>query len=248
MNKILALWSTFRATSTAFECMMRERGDFVVFHEPFGLSFYNSEERRNTNRYPDAEIKAENNYEATRQRLLDIAKKQQVFIKDMPCYISHLIQPGFVAEFENTFLVRDPAKMLLSLHYRWPDFTLEETGYEPLYRYFMMAQKISGKTPILIDADDLLNDPDSTVKAYCNAVGIPFIPEALSWEPKSRPEINHWQSGVWHSSLNTSNGLRDRKHKEINYGTVEDNDRLKQAYEYCLPYYQKLYEHRLRIE
>ncbi|MGK7923511.1 MAG: sulfotransferase family protein, partial [Trichodesmium sp.] len=136
MSKILALWSTFRATSTAFECMMRERGDLVVFHEPFGLSFYNSEERRNTNRYPDAEIKAENNYEATRQRLLDMAKKQQLFIKDMPYYISHLITPKFVAEFENTFLVRDPAKMLLSLHYRWPDFTLEETGYEPLYRYF----------------------------------------------------------------------------------------------------------------
>ena len=248
MSKILALWSTFRATSTAFECMMRERGDLVVFHEPFGLSFYNSEERRNTNRYPDAEIKAENNYQATRQRLLEVAKKHQVFIKDMPYYISHLIQPELVTEFENTFLVRDPAKMLLSLHYRWPDFTLEETGYEPLYRYFIIAGEISGKTPILIDADDLLNDPDSIIKAYCDAVGIPFIPEALSWEPKSRPEINHWQSGLWHSSLNASTGLRDRKQKEINYGTVEDSDRLKQAYEYCLPYYQKLYEHRLRIK
>ncbi|WP_202224595.1 hypothetical protein [Okeania sp. KiyG1] len=78
--------------------MMRERSDFVVFHEPFGLSFYNSKERRNTNRYPDAEIKAENNYEATSQRLLDIAKKQQVFIKDMPYYISHLIIPFLTQE------------------------------------------------------------------------------------------------------------------------------------------------------
>jgi hypothetical protein len=248
MSKILALWSTFRAVSTAFECMMRERGDFVVFHEPFGLSFYNSEERRNTNRYPDAEIKAENNYQATRQKLQEEAKQHQVFIKDMPYYISHLIKPEFVAEFENTFLVRDPAKMLLSLHYRWPDFTLEETGYESLYRYFMMARDISGKIPVLIDANDLLNHPDLTIKAYCEAVGIPFMPKALTWEQKSRPEINQWENGLWHSSLNTSTGLRDRKQKEINYGTLEDSDHLKQAYEYCLPYYQKLYEHRLRIE
>lgn len=248
MSKILALWTTFRTRSTAFECMMRERGDFLVFHEPYGLSFYNSEERRNTNRYPDAEIKAESNYQATRERLREKAKQHKVFIKDMPYYISHLIEPEFVAELDNTFLIRDPAKMLPSLHYLWPDFTLEETGYEPLYRYFMMAGDISGKTPILIDSDDLLEQPDATIKAYCDAVGIPFIPEALSWEAKSRPEINHWQDGLWHSSVKTSKGLRERKQKENNYETMEDNDRLKQAYKYCLPYYQKLYEHRLRIE
>ena len=34
MSKILTLWSTFRATYTAFECMIREGGDFVVFKEP----------------------------------------------------------------------------------------------------------------------------------------------------------------------------------------------------------------------
>ena len=39
MEKILALWAVPRSTSTAFERMMRERGDFWVVDEPFGLSF-----------------------------------------------------------------------------------------------------------------------------------------------------------------------------------------------------------------
>jgi len=36
MNPIYILWATPRSTSTAFEWMMRMRGDMACFHEPFG--------------------------------------------------------------------------------------------------------------------------------------------------------------------------------------------------------------------
>jgi hypothetical protein len=36
MSKIIVLWATPRSTSTAFEWMMRMRGDLACFHEPFG--------------------------------------------------------------------------------------------------------------------------------------------------------------------------------------------------------------------
>jgi len=54
MKKILALWALPRSTSTAFETMMRQRGDFLVFHEPFVPCFYYSEERK-SDRYPEVE-------------------------------------------------------------------------------------------------------------------------------------------------------------------------------------------------
>ena len=44
MNKIIALWSTPRSTSTAFEWMMRQRGDLYCMHEPFGEAWYQGEE------------------------------------------------------------------------------------------------------------------------------------------------------------------------------------------------------------
>ena len=43
MNKILVLWATPRSTSTAFEWMMRQRGDMECFHEPFGEAWYQGE-------------------------------------------------------------------------------------------------------------------------------------------------------------------------------------------------------------
>ena len=44
MHKIVALWAIPRSTSTAFEWMMRMRGDMECFHEPFGEAWYQGEE------------------------------------------------------------------------------------------------------------------------------------------------------------------------------------------------------------
>ncbi|MEO1430355.1 MAG: sulfotransferase family protein [Cyanobacteria bacterium J06633_8] len=244
MKKILALWATPRSTSTAFERMMRERGDFLVFDEPFGLSFFYSEERRNTTRYPDVELNAKYNFGSILEQLKQETQKQPVFIKDMGRFVTHIVNQNFLSHFTNTFLIRNPAKSLPSLFAIWPDFTLEEAGYAELYQIFQKAQEISEKLPIVIDSDDLVQKPEATVKAYCHAVGIPFIKEALEWESKVQPEINQWE-GKWHSDVQSSQGFKERKNK--NYVSVEDNEHLKHAYEFCLPYYQKLYENRLVI-
>ena len=245
MRKILALWATARSTSTAFENMMRQRGDFFVFHEPFGLSYYNSPERRDTNRYPNIELNPEYNHQKIWQKLCQQADSQAVFIKDMSHFTFYLANRQFLSIFEPTFLMRHPAKTLPSLYDKWPDFTLEECGYAELYKLFEMAKEFSGKIPVVIDSDDLVQKPEATVKAYCDAVGIPFIKEALEWEPKFRPELTHWEGGSWVINAMFSTGFKEQKRD--NYVAVEDNEHLQNAYEFCLPYYEKLYEHRIRI-
>jgi hypothetical protein len=64
----------------------------------------------------------------------------------------------------------------------WPDFTLEETGYEEQYRPFGLAVE-NGEDPAVVDAADLTADPEGTIRAYCETLGVEFMPEALSWEP-----------------------------------------------------------------
>lgn len=43
MHRIIVLWATSRSTSTAFEWMMRMRGDMECFYEPFGQAWYQGE-------------------------------------------------------------------------------------------------------------------------------------------------------------------------------------------------------------
>ncbi len=245
MKKILALWAVPRSTSTAFERMMRERGDFCVHDEPFGKSFYYSQERRNTTRYPDIEPDPQYNFNFTLERLKQENEKQPVFIKDISYQILPVANQEFLSNFNNSFLIRHPEKALPSLFNNWPDFTLEETGYAELYKLFEMAQEISGKMPVVIDSDDLVKKTKPTVKSYCNVIGIPFIEKALEWKAEPQPAINQWEGG-WHNYVLSSQGFKEREKKD--YVRIEDNEHLKKAYEFCLPYYQKLYEYRLRIE
>jgi len=44
MHPTPVLWATPRSTSTAFEWMMRMRGDMTCFHEPFGEAWYKGDE------------------------------------------------------------------------------------------------------------------------------------------------------------------------------------------------------------
>ena len=243
MKKILILWATLRSTSTVFETMMRQRGDFLVLHEPFSFYFYRSEERK-SDRYAQIEVNPAYNFEPLLEELIDKAQSQPVFIKDMAYYICGRANPTFLSHFEHTFIIRDPAKSLPSLFAMWPDFSLSEAGYAELYRLFELTTAFLGKIPPTIDSDDLVQKPEATIKAYCNAVGIPFIPHALEWGSKA-PEIPKWVRN-WHTYLLSAQGFQENNKKS--YLSIEDNDHLKQAYEYCLPYYQKLYEHRLRIE
>ena len=47
MNPVYVLWATPRSTSTAFEWMMRTRGDMACFHEPFGEAWYQGDDISN---------------------------------------------------------------------------------------------------------------------------------------------------------------------------------------------------------
>ena len=67
----------------------------------------------------------------------------------------------------------------------------------------------------MIDSDDLLQDPPKIVAAWCEAMGIPFIAEALRWTPGERQEVSWWDGGSFHENLRNSWGLESKPRTEI---------------------------------
>ena len=241
MKKPLFLWGTLRSTSTAFEWMIRQRGDFSVMHEPFGKAYYYSPERQ-SNRYANVKIQPESCYASIISMIQENNKFRRVFVKDMAFYVSHMLSDNFFQNFDNTFIIRHPAKVLPSLFDKWPNFTFEEAGYEALYCLFRKIEKITYKIPPIIDSDDLLSEPNHIVKSYCNKLEIPFISEALEWSNQARPEI-YWDSNIWHSQVERSRGFE--KQYKNNYVNIHENSYLNKMYHLCLPFYQKLYDYRI---
>ena len=195
MHQILTLWATPRSTSTAFEWMMRQRGDMECFHEPFGEAWYQGESplwprlQKDSVRTPGLTL------DSVFLNLKQTASKKPVFTKDFPHYVSTIWTEEFLSHFNHSFLIRNPAKTISSIYKHFPDFVIEELGYIEQRELFNKVYSISNKVPVVIDSDDLLENPYEMIETYCNAVGIPFIEEALSWKPGEREEVSWWDGG-----------------------------------------------------
>lgn len=252
MNKILALWATPRSTSTAFEWAMANRGDMECFHEPYNEAFYYGEDRR-IDRYFIADPKLTHRkgltLESVHQSMLDLAARDSVFIKDFAYSIIHLADQKFLDAFTHTFLIRDPEKVITSMHSRWNNIALGEIGFEDLHTLFNRIADQQGSAPPLLDSDELLASPQAGMQAYCRAVGISFDAQTLEWKDKQAENKNKnptWNTDEhdFHGALKSSKGLEKQSRS---YPPLESSSDMVRLYKASMPHYEALLEHRLRF-
>ena len=246
MHKITALWAVPRSTSTAFEWMMRQRGDMQCFHEPFGEAWYQGEEPRWPRLGADSVRTPGLNMKSVWETLQAAAKQGPVFSKDFPHYISHMWNDELLSHFTHSFLIRDPAKTITSMYKHWPDFHLIETGFIEQRALFDKLCDQHGESPPVLDSDDLLEDPYTMVQLWCESVDIPFIERALSWEPGARDEVSWWDGGSFHDNLRGSDGLKPQVRRYVDISDVPE--KVKRIYEKVLPHYQHLYALRMQSD
>ena len=174
------------------------------------------------------------------------AAKGPVFLKDFPHYINHMWTPDFLAQFTHAFLIRDPAKTITSIHAKWPDFDEGEVGNPEQRALFDLLTAINGTPPPVIDSDDLLENPAAMTKAFCEAVDIPFIAEALHWEPGGDPAAHSWwDGGSFHHNLAKSTGLVAQERRYVSLENAPA--RVQQVHRRMKPHYDHLYAHRIRL-
>ena len=239
----LTLWATPRSTSTAFEWMMRQRGDFECFHEPWNELYYYGEDRR-SHRDRHVEARPGHTYKAVWTDLAARARRTNVFVKDFVYSVEHDLDDVKIDTMINTFLIRDPRRVIQGLAKYWPDCTFEEVGFASLRRLFDRIMARTGRVPPVMASEDLVDDPVATTRAYCRAVGIEFVAEALSWDQGDRAEVSWYGEGTgpWHDGLRRSTGITK---PTTSYPPLEDDPRLLDFYERSLPHHSALWEHRL---
>ena len=135
-----------------------------------------------------------------------------------------------LANFHFTFLIRHPRRGIPSF-YRctvppldkvsgFSDFMPSEAGYAELRRLFdfLVAEGIiDAGNAVVVDADDMLDDPEGTIRRYCERVGVDFRPEMLSWSDK---DTNHaagafekWNG--FHNDALGSSSLKPRTREHV---------------------------------
>lgn len=218
--------------------MMRQRGDFTCFHEPWNELYYYGQDRVSER---EAEVNARpgHTYAAMWKILTSAATEGNAFTKDFVYSAEHSLTDEQLAAMTHTFLIRDPRRVVQGLAKHWPDCTWEEIGFESLHRLFHRIADRDGTPPPVMFSGDLLDDAAGTTRAYCAAVGIPFIADALEWEAGDRREVSWYGEGTgpWHENLRESTGIQRPK---TNYPALEENQRLFELYERALPLFENL--------
>ena len=216
---------------------MAERGDLTVLHEPFcNLQDYGE---------TDAEGQTFDSPASLLTWLSDETHDINVFLKDTTDHHHDavLADRRFLAEARHAFLIRHPDEIAASYYALFPAMSINAIGLEWLCELRAAVGDAGGGPSVVIDSDDLVARPEATVAAYCAAVGLPFHPQALTWEDGERSE---WRrSARWHADVRASSGFERRE--RVYQRTVENTDQLAWFAAHHLPFYKQLYAQRLDV-
>ena len=243
MNKnIIAMWSGPRNLSTAMMRSFENRKDTVVFDEPFYAHYLSVTELNHPGRDQILDFQSTNWDEVVEKC------RNTSFQKESLCYQKHMAQhnlQGFdiswIKDVQNCILIRDPKYVIASYGKKLPIQDERHLGYIQQADIIEFLEKENGITPPIIDADDILKNPESMMKKLCKALDIIFYPSMLQWPSGTRSSDGVW--GVyWYEEVYDSTGFKPYTKKEVNI-----DQKLANVYEKCRKHYDTFYDKRMKL-
>lgn len=217
---------------------MLERPDLLALHEPLEGIAYNGPLAIGQRVFETPP--------ALLAWLLDEAF-ENVFMKETlaPRVIGHVHSSArFLAEARHGFLIRRPAEIAASFLALEGDLRIHDTGVESLYGLYRAVVDAGGHAPVVIDSDELVSRPEATMRAYCGAVGLPFLADALRWESGVQPEWEH--TARWHEDASASTGFYQPDTADRH--SLETHPEVLRFIERHQPFYERLRAERLQID
>ena len=140
---------------------------------------------------------------------------------------------------KHAFLIRDPSEMLASYAAKRASVTPADLGAALQAELYDEVVERTGQTPPVIDAADVLRNPEAMLRALCDALEVSFDDAMLSWPQGPRPSDGVW-SAHWYASVEASTGFRPYEPK-----TIDLPDDLVAIAEACRGPYRSLWRRRL---
>ncbi len=241
MTRCIAMWSGPRNISTAMMRAWKNRDDCVVWDEPL-YGYYLHETGID---HPGAEeVIADQgiNWRNIVARCSsDSAQKMSLFYqKHMTLHLLPDIDRSFLSSLVNCFLIREPERVIVSYAAVRSEATLEDIGFIQQAELFDYVKKISNQIPVVIDSREFLQDPEAMLCAFCARLEIAFDEKMLCWPQGPRKSDGVWGK-YWYDSVWNSTEFTVYQEKPVKLSR-KDNRIAEKA----RPYYDLLYQHRLR--
>ncbi|MDF2366200.1 hypothetical protein [Sneathiella sp.] len=162
-----------------------------------------------------------------------------LYIKHMTHHMTPEVDLGCFQDHRNCFLIRDPKRVIASYAAKWDQITTEDIGIKRQLEIFRTLEKQTGQTPIVIEAEDILRQPEAMLKKLCAALDISWNQEMLSWQKGRHPEDGVWATH-WYASVEETTGFAPYEEREIKL-----KPELEALLEEQMPYYDALRSHKI---
>ncbi|KAF0476758.1 branched-chain-amino-acid aminotransferase-like protein 1 [Gigaspora margarita] len=197
----------------------------------------------------------------------------RVFVKDHASSFLDALEGNplrskeILSKFKHTFIIRNPEKSIKS-YYKAANSTYktwDKTGTPNFERYdFFSSKKIwikesrtlydlikdaTGEEIAIVDADDLIREPEKILRKYCGMVNVEFKKEMLEWKEE---RVKIWDlklSGsdldyLWHKNAMQSTGFDKETN---NYEEMECPQHVYDLIAKNKPHYEYMFQHRIKI-
>ena len=237
----IAMWSGPRNISTAIMRSWGNRPDTAVVDEPL-YAYYLKRTGKDHPLAAGVIAQGETDWRKVVGRLTKdpIASGKRIFFqKHMTHHLLPEIDRAWIVDLTNCFLIRDPREVILSYIKKNPDPSLEDLGFIQQCEIFDFVREQTDSTPPVVDADDILKNPESMLRLLGDAIGVEFDKAMLSWPPGLRDTDGIWATH-WYDAVTKSTSFQPYKPRE---GKIPNS--LQEIYQRCLESYDKLYKDRL---
>jgi hypothetical protein len=240
-NIRIAMWSGPRNISTAMMRAWGNRPDTFVVDEPF-YAFYL---KKTGTDHPGAEEVIAAGETDWRKIVVNLTGSTPngariSYQKQMTHHLLPEVSRDWLREVTNCFLIRDPAEVIASYIKKNREPTVEDVGFVQQAEIFDFVRGQIGAVPPVIDADDVLRDPERMLHLLCDAMGVEFTDAMLSWPPGPRETDGIW-ARYWYAEVERSTSFQPWRERKI-----EVPKSLRDVHDRCLAIYEQLYKHRLR--
>ncbi len=236
------MWSGPRNISTALMRAFENRQDCTVVDEPFYAYYLHETQLEHPGR--DKVLASQ---PAAAQAVIDQLMApleggvHVQYQKQMSHHILAETPLGWLSGVHHCFLLREPAAMIASYVKSRAEVCLDDMGIlqlEKLYNYVADKTEV---TPLVIDSDDLLNNPANMLSAICERIGIPYTEAMLSWPAGPRDTDGAW-APWWYKNVEKSTKFEIRK--PFNGKLPAELQRIADA---AQPAYERLSAHKLMV-
>ena len=206
----LAVWSGPRNISTAMMYSFANRSDFEAVDEPFYASYLNYTGLNHPMREDILSSQSTDPREVIKMLIGEqkTASTSQ-YQKHMTQHMTAEIPRKWMLDVTNVFLLRHPVRVVASFSKKYPNPEIKDIGFSQQVALFKYL-KNAGKNPIVLNSEDLRENPAKMLIQLCDRLGIEFQPAMLRW-PKGGMSCDGIWAPHWYGAVHKSCGFDNKE-------------------------------------